>query len=179
MRRPPERLYFDASPLLHSAAAGELEQLGRLVTAAECGTTPAVLDEIRRNNGDAYDTVLKADWLRPLATDSLEFMAAFASWTERMGVKGGHDIGETTLCAYAELHGGTLVIDDKEARRVAAAHGLGVRGTLGLVADACAQGVIAPAEATAFVERLRDAGMRLPFPPGGLLDWCRRLGLLN
>jgi predicted nucleic acid-binding protein len=60
----------------------------------------------------------------------------------------------------ALAHPGTsAVIDDLAARRCAAAHGIGVRGTLGLVLTARRRGAIPSARRV--IEELRDAGMYL------------------
>jgi predicted nucleic acid-binding protein len=51
------------------------------------------------------------------------------------------------------------IVDDLAARRFAAAHGVGVRGTLGLVLIARQRGVIPSARTT--LEQLRRGGMYL------------------
>ncbi|GAA1466898.1 hypothetical protein NE857_14725 [Nocardiopsis exhalans] len=57
-----------------------------------------------------------------------------------MSLKDDHNIGETMLCAYADLQGGTLVMDDRDARKTAERYGLVVCGTMRLIALACARG---------------------------------------
>jgi predicted nucleic acid-binding protein len=89
-----------------------------------------------------------------------------------------HNIGETTLCSYADAHGGTVYMDDKPARKVAERRGLTVRGTAGLVADACCDGTWTPLSASSFMDDLRDAGLRLPFGRGGSEEWAVARGLL-
>ncbi|WP_255429734.1 hypothetical protein [Streptomonospora sp. PA3] len=111
--------------------------------------------------------------------DSLETLAAFGRWGTRMGLTDDHNIGATTLCAYADCRGGTVIMDDRDARRVAEFHGLTVRGTMGLLADACRRSDYTVASASVLADSLRDTGMRLPFPRGGFESWARDAKLLD
>ena len=64
------------------------------------------------------------------------------------------------LLAWAHAHSGTeAIIDDLPARRCAAAHGISVRGTLGLVLAAKKHGRISAARPV--LEDLRRKGMYL------------------
>lgn len=174
-----EPFLFDASPLLHAAKADRLDVLGDLVKSRECLTTQSVLDEVRRNDGDAHALVVRAGWIRTMPTDSLEFLHAYGTWSTRMSLTDDHNIGETMLCAYAELRGGTLVMDDRDARRTAERYGLVVCGTMRLVADACARGDYTLAGASTLADTLRESGMRLPFAKGGFETWARAEKLLG
>ena len=89
-----------------------------------------------------------------------------------------HNIGESTLCTYADVHGGTVYMDDRNARKVAERHGLAVRGTAGLVADACRSGAWTVPSASLFLNGLIAAGLRLPFDTDEFEEWARREGLL-
>ncbi|MEY9213290.1 hypothetical protein [Thermobifida halotolerans] len=142
-------------------------------------TTRAVIDEIGRNHVDARTAVVNASWISVVNGDSLELLVAFSTWSERMGLTDDHNVGETTLCAYAEVNGGTLVLDDRAARKVAERHGLTVRGTVGLIADACRRGRCTVTNASVLVDDLHDTGMRLPFPRGGFESWAREKKLLG
>lgn len=184
MSRPPERLLSDAPPLLDSALADRIDVLGSPVSGSKCLTTTAVVHEIDDKVPEAAELVRSADWLHVVSTgESLEYLARFAAWSSYMGVDGRRHLGETTECAYADLHGGTVVLDDRNARKVAVRRGLRVCGTIRLLADACNEGQIAVVGASALVEALREAHrvvadldipedkrpkqMYLPFPPGG------------
>ncbi|GAA3749000.1 hypothetical protein [Salinactinospora qingdaonensis] len=171
---------FDASPLLHSAKADRLDVLGDLVKGFAPATTRAVLDEIHRNDPQASTAVLRAEWISVVETDSLELLNAVVKWSMRMGLTGdGHNIGETTLCAYADVHGGVLIVDDLDARNVAQKHGLTVRGTVGLIADACRRQDCTVTNASVLADELKDSGMRLPFDKGGFQQWAREEKLLD
>jgi len=68
--------------------------------------------------------------------------------------------GESSVLAWAYAHPGTqAIVDDLPARRCAAAMGIPVRGTLGLVLTAKQRGVISAARP--IVEKLCQAGMYL------------------
>lgn len=170
---------FDASPLLHAAKADRLDVFGDLVRGKECLTTRSVLDEVRRNDADAHEAVLRSPWISTVSTDSLEFLHAFGVWSARMSLQDDHNIGETMLCAYAELRGGTLVMDDRDARNTAKRFGLVVCGTMRLVTDACARGDHTLAGASTLADTLRESGMRLPFAKGGFETWARAEQLLG
>jgi len=173
------RLLFDTPPLLHSAKADRLDVLGDLISGLDAVTTRAVVDEVGSKHAEARAAVLNASWISVVNTDSLELLKAFGAWSERLGATHGYNVGETTLCAYAEVNGGTLVLDDLAARRVAERHGLAVRGTVGLIADACRRGRRTVTNASVLVDDLRATGMRLPFPRGGFESWAREKRLLG
>ena len=68
--------------------------------------------------------------------------------------------GESSVLAWAYTHPGTgAIVDDLAARRCAAALGLPVGGTLGLVLTAKRRGIIPAARPV--VERLRQVGRYL------------------
>jgi predicted nucleic acid-binding protein len=68
--------------------------------------------------------------------------------------------GEAAVLAWAYAHPETeAIVDDLPARRCAAALGIPVRGTLGLVLTAKRRGIIPAARPV--VEQLRQAGMYL------------------
>ncbi|WP_017583611.1 hypothetical protein [Nocardiopsis valliformis] len=174
-----EPFLFDAPPLLHGAKADRLDVIGDLVRGHDCLTTQSVLDEVRRNDPDAHAVVVRAPWVRTVPTDSLEFLGRFDIWSTRISLKDGHNIGETMLCAYADLQGGTLVIDDRDARKVAERYGLVVCGTMRLIADACVRSDLTLAGASSLADTLLESGMRLPFARGGFEAWARRENLLG
>lgn len=89
-------------------------------------------------------------WLEIVAHEPLP--AAIIAWD--LGT------GESAVLAYGAARPGTeLILDDLAARRCAAALGLAVRGTLGLVLTAKKRGVIAAARP--LVDQLIDSGMYL------------------
>ncbi|MFW6639103.1 hypothetical protein ACOALZ_03580 [Nocardiopsis algeriensis] len=171
---------IDASPLLYSARLDRLDVLGSLLEDYTCLTTRAVVDEVERNDpaGEAAKRVRDAQWLGEADTGSLDYLGKFSDWSQRLGMTSNHNIGETTLCAYADLNGGTVYMDDRDARKVAERQGLKVRGTAGLVADACCRGTWTVGSASAFLDDLAGAGLRLPFGKGCFEKWASGQGLL-
>ncbi|MGW5877916.1 hypothetical protein ACWFMI_15375 [Nocardiopsis terrae] len=175
----PAALLFDTPPLLHAAKADRLDVLGDLIRDFTCLTTRAVLDEAGRRHAGARTQIIEAPWISVVEGDSLELMVSFAKWSRLMGLGEGWNTGETTLCAYADVHGGTLILDDKGARKVANGNGLAVRGTVGLIADACKRGGCTVTGASVLVDALHESGMRLPFAKGGFEAWARQKKLLG
>lgn len=180
MNASPRTLLIDASPLLYAARLDRLDVLGSLLEDYECLTTRAIIEEVRRNDadGEAAKRVSSAPWLGRAQTGSLDYLGAFVGWAQRLGMTPEHNIGETELCTYVDLYGGTVYMDDRQARKVAERHGLKVRGTAGLVADTCCRGAWTVSAASSFLDDLRDAGLRLPFAPGGFEEWASKEGLL-
>jgi predicted nucleic acid-binding protein len=112
----------------------------------------AVADEVRA--ASTADVALRAldstPWLVVVPTDPTP--PQVLAWD--LGA------GESSVLAYGVARPGTeLVVDDLAARRCAAALGLAVRGTLGLLLVAKRRGVV-PA-ARPLLQKLLDAGMYL------------------
>ncbi|WDZ92699.1 hypothetical protein [Nocardiopsis sp. HUAS JQ3] len=174
-------LLIDASPLLYAARIDRLDVLGSLLKGYECLTTHSVIEEVERNEEDSevLRRVVSASWLGRARTDSLAYHGRFLAWSQWLKMTHEHNIGETTLCTYADAHGGTVYMDDKPARKVAERRGLAVRGTAGLVADACCAGTWTVTSASSFMDDLIEAELRLPFHKGGFETWAVRQGLLS
>ena len=112
----------------------------------------AVADEIRA--GSTADAAVKAldsmGWLVTVPPEAVP--SDLVAWN--LGP------GESAVVAYGLARPGVeLVVDDLAARRCAAAMGLSVRGTLGLLLVAKRRGIV-PA-ARPLLQQLIDAGMYL------------------
>lgn len=83
------------------------------------------------------------------------------------------------MCAWAELNHATVVIDDGDARKTAAQHGLSVHGSLWVVAQAVRCGRIRLAAANGLVNELIASGARYPCPANGFETWAKRTGLVG
>jgi predicted nucleic acid-binding protein len=140
----------NASPLIYLARAGLLDFL-QLV--AETVVVPAVVtDEIRRRGltDITVQALQNTAWV--VRIDNPPIPRIIQAW----------DLGdgESAVLAWAYTHPGTeAIVDDLAGRRCAAALGIPVRGTLGLVLTAKRRGRIT--DARAVLERLRQAGMYL------------------
>jgi predicted nucleic acid-binding protein len=175
----PRELIFDTSCLAHFALADRLDVLHDLVLDHAGSTTHVVLEELRKGV-DSYPLLadaLQLEWLEIIRLDSLHELARFVEWTKRLGA-GERNLGESSVCAAAELRRAIAIIDDGGARRVAQRYNLEVHGTLWLLASACRAGKLTEIAAGNLVDALRATGMRLPATGSEFGQWARSHGLL-
>jgi predicted nucleic acid-binding protein len=85
--------------------------------------------------------------------DHLEELVALAAWVQRLS-SSEHDGGESTACAWAEVHGALAFIDDRAARIAAQRAGLDVHGTAWVIAQAVNYGQQTPSGTTALLDTL-------------------------
>lgn len=117
---------------------------------------------------------LAAQWLEIVHVDELDELRALLKWAQIMGA-GEHHMGEATVCAWADVHGGVPLIDDRDAKRVAVANGLDAHGTLWLFAEAVNAGRCTLASVSGLVNVLVDHGARYPakIRTAGFEAWAR------
>ncbi|MGF1651717.1 MAG: hypothetical protein ACFCUP_00150 [Actinomycetales bacterium] len=168
-------LAWDATALVHAVACDRLDVLGDLAAGPveeswRNVTTTAVWSEVR-------DADRPPGWLEVVHVDDLPELQALFRWQARLS-SGVRDLGETTVPAWADVHGATAIIDDTQARRVAARHGAAVHGSLWVVAQAVRAGRCSATSASAFVDVMGRSGFRLPFPTGDFVEWAKASGLL-
>lgn len=140
----------NASPLIYLSASDHLELLR--LAGAPVAVPEAVSREVQEWGQDdpAAQALKTTPWLTIVPDPAPA--ASVLAWD--LGA------GESAVIAWALAHPGTsAIIDDLAARRCAAAHGIAVRGTLGLVLIARRRGAIPSARQV--IEELRDAGMYL------------------
>lgn len=139
----------NASPLIVLAKAGFLDLLKGEDTSVLVPS--AVAAEIRAHHADeAVRAIDGLPWLR--VVESPATPPLILAWD--LGS------GESAVLAWAHSHPGSVaVLDDLDARRCAAALGIVVRGTLGLVLRARRRGSIPAARPV--MERLRQVGLFL------------------
>jgi predicted nucleic acid-binding protein len=145
-----ERPAVNASPLIFLSQAGLLDMLR--LEAAEIVVPQSVAQEIQRKGPDdiTVQAIESASWLTVI--EVLPIPDTIRAWD--LGE------GESAVLAWGHVNPGTvIIIDDLPARRCAAAHGIPVRGTLGLVLLAKKRGLIP--EARPVLENLRQSGMYL------------------
>ncbi|MBQ0985202.1 hypothetical protein KBZ10_11860 [Streptomyces sp. F63] len=170
---------LDATLLNHSARADNIDLLGDYLKEFECWTTDVVLDELRAGlplHG-SLRRALEAEWLSADPLDSLDALRAYTEWVRRVGASDGRHEGEASVFACAALRHGVAITDDREALRVAAAHGLEAHGTLWLLALLVREGAMTVAAAESFVEALVLEEARLPCRGSDFANWCARHGL--
>lgn len=145
-----ERPAVNASPLIFLSKADLLTLLQ--LAGEEIVVPTAVAVEIQRRG--ATDPTVQAlastSWL--VIVDTPPVPGLIQAWD--LGA------GESAVLAWAHMYPGTeAIVDDLAARRCAAALGIPVRGTLGLVLTAKKRGVIPVARPV--LETLRQSGMYL------------------
>ncbi|HKP85301.1 MAG TPA: DUF3368 domain-containing protein [Blastocatellia bacterium] len=146
----PERAAVNASPLIFLAQAGLIDLLK--LAGDEIVVPVTVAEEIqRRGQSDiTAQAIEKTNWL--IITTTPAVPSSIQAW----GLGGG----ESAVLAWAYAHPGSeAIIDDLAGRRCAAAFGIPVRGTLGLVLVAKQRNKIPSARPV--LEALRQSGMYL------------------
>lgn len=168
-------LVWDASALHHAARADRLDVFGDLAKSYDNVTTAAVLEELAGHG--LSEAVLRADWLRIVHVDGLKELSALVGWVGRLSA-GAHHRGEATVCAWADVHGATAVIDDGDARRTAGVAGLEVHGSLWVLAAGVRGGALSEPAADGLVATLVRDGARYPLHGDAFSSWARARGLM-
>ncbi len=172
-------LVWDASALHYPAQADRLDVLCELASGDaqqpwQHVTTAAVLDELSANGLNLSDL----DWLDVVHVDGLDELQALMTWMQRVGAATGHNRGEATVFAWAEVHDAIAIIDDKSARRAAQQYRLEAHGTLWVLAKAVEHGRTPIDSASNLADTLLKHGARYPFEVGGFRRWATEQKLL-
>ena len=122
--------------------------------------------------------VLTADWLEPVELSEVNELAAFARYKTQLGGGPTKNTGEAAVLAWARIHGGVAIIDERAASRIAQRDHILVHGSLWLVVQGVRQGELNRSAAETLVDELRATGMRLPTDGRGLFAWAYEQGLL-
>ena len=80
--------------------------------------------------------------------------------------------------AWAAIHGGVAIIDERAASRIAQRDGIPVHHSLWLVVQGVRRSVFDRSMAETLVDELRATDMRLPTDGKGLFTWAYEQGLL-
>lgn len=145
-----ERPAVNTSPLIFLSKAGLLDLLK--LAGEEVVVPETVAAEIQRRGmtDPTVQAIERTSWLIVVETPPAPNL--IQSWD--LGP------GESSVLAWAHAYPGTeAIVDDLAARRCAAALGIPVRGTLGLVLTAKRRGTIPAARPV--LEKLRQTGMYL------------------
>jgi predicted nucleic acid-binding protein len=172
------KLVFDSSVLSCFARADLLDLLEQLTRKHERLVPRAVLGEIK--NGVAkypqLEAIEECTWLKVVAVDSLEELVAFAEYARRLDA-GLRNIGESSVLAWAEVHGGVALIDDQDAVQCAKERSVRVSRTLAIVATGLATKLLDEARAADVVQALIErGGARFPCDGSGFVTWVRTSG---
>lgn len=173
-------LIFDNTPLSHFARAGRLSTLEAIVHPYRCMTPVEVRNEILAGVAALPDLadVLTAEWLEPVELSDVRELSAFARYKTQLGGGSKENTGEAAVLAWARVHGGVAIIDERAGSRMAQQDGIVTYGSLWLVVQGVRQGVMQRPAAEQLVDELRATDMRLPTDGGGLFAWAYEQGLL-
>lgn len=142
----------DTSPLLYLARLGLLDLLPPLYGSVTVPTT--VWRELTEYRPDAPGVaeLLGATWITVDASADLD--------ARLPALEAEIDPGEAAAITLALLlHAELVLVDDRDGRDVAVAHGLAVRGTLGVLTTARERGLLAALRPV--LDDLRAAGFRV------------------
>ncbi|GAB2676588.1 hypothetical protein GCM10027271_41900 [Saccharopolyspora gloriosae] len=179
MGATPGVLVFDTGPLSHFAQQGWLGIL-RVVVGDRTAVIPdTVVDELRAGAEQRVHLklVLDAVWLEHRALTGPDELSEFARFAEMLAAK-GRNLGECGVLAYAKANGATAVIDDGPPRKLARAHQVACKGTLGFLCEALHDGLLSIDLISAVADHLLESEYRLPFSTGGFRRWAHEQGLI-
>lgn len=172
-------LVWDASALHHAARADRLDVLRDLACSERQRPwrhvmTAAVRDELSSHGFDSADL----GWLDVVHVDGITELQCLVTWMQRVGATDHRNRGEATVFAWADAHGGIVVVDDRSARRAAQRHGLEAHGTLWIMAKGVEHGHATIDSPSSLADTLLKHGARYPFEIGGFRRWASCQGLL-
>ena len=122
--------------------------------------------------------VLTAGWLEAVELSEVHELAAFARYKTQLGGGSKENTGEAAVLAWASVHGGVAIIDERAASRLAQRDGTVSHGSLWLVVEGIRHGELERRAAEQLVDELRATDMRLPIDGRGLFAWAYEQGLL-
>lgn len=173
-------LVFDNTPLSHFARAGRLDVLEKLVAPYRCITPAEVTAEIHVGfvEHPSLGKVLAVPWLETVELIEVEDVVAFARYKSELGGGPEKNNGEAAVLAWASIHSGIALIDERAGTRIAQRDGIEVHGTLWLVANAVRSEKMERHDAERIVDDLIATEMTLPCDGAGFFAWAYREGLL-
>ena len=173
-------LVFDNTPLSHFARAGRMSTLEAIVSPYRCVTPVEVRNEVHAGIAKMPDLadVLTARWLEAVELTDIHELAAFARYKSQLGGGPKENTGEAAVLAWAAVHGGVAIIDERAANRIAQRDDIAAHGSLWLVVKGFRQGKIGRSAAETLVDELRATDMRIPIDGRRLFVWAYEQGLL-
>jgi predicted nucleic acid-binding protein len=173
-------LVFDNTPLSHFARAGALPVLENITAAFQRIAPAEVIQELIR--GISMHPTLAAavslPWMNIVELTAVPEIVAFARYKAELGGGVERNNGEAAVLAWASVHGGTVIIDERAGTRAARRDNIKVHGTLWFVTNAIRSGKLSEAEAITIIDQLAATDMALPTDGAGFLAWAHTEGLL-
>lgn len=147
------RVIVNATPLVAFALLERLDLLHRMFDEVIVPATVYAETVTQAANRPGATTIARADWLQVVS-------AKVVPTIEPMLL--GLDAGEIEVLLLAhDMHPDWVLIDERQARRVARVMGLPVKGTLGVLLAAALAGWLSKEEAIAALQKLTDSGIRI------------------
>ena len=173
-------LIFDNTPLSHFARAGTLSALHNLAAGHRCVVPAEVVKELIAGIPihPAIGAATNQPWLEIVELTEIEEVVSFARYKAELGGGVDHNNGESAVLAWAHVHGGTAIIDERAGTRAARRDGIDVHGTTWLIVNALRDNKISRSAAITMVDQLRATDMALPTDGAGFLAWAYENGLL-
>lgn len=173
-------LVFDNTALSHFARAGQLSVLQRLVADDRCVMPAEVTRELVAGIADhpALARAIGMDWIEIVELIDIHEVIAFAGYKAEFGGGPNRNNGEAAVLAWASVHDGTAIIDERAATRAARRDNIEVHGTMWLIANGVRDGILERDVAERMVDDLAATDMKLPVDGAGFFAWAYTEGLL-
>ncbi len=173
-------LVVDNTPLSHFARAGSLSALQGLTAGHRCVAPAEVIKELMAGVTihPAIGAAINLPWLEIVELTEIPEVVAFARYKAELGGGIKRNSGESAVLAWAHVHGGTAIIDERAGTRAARRDNIAVHGTLWLITNALRANKITRAVATTMVDQLAATDMALPTDGAGFMQWAYEEGLL-
>jgi predicted nucleic acid-binding protein len=173
-------LIFDNTPLSHFARAGVLPVLENITATFRCVAPAQVIQELIHGipMHPALAAAVSLPWMNIVELAGDPEIVAFAKYKAELGGGIERNNGEAAVLAWASIHGGTVLIDERAGRRAARRDNIEVHGTLWLVTNALRSGKLSESDAITIIDLLAATGMALPTDGTGFIAWARTEGLL-
>jgi predicted nucleic acid-binding protein len=174
-------LVFDNTVLSHFARAEALDVLESLTVSYDRVTVDEVVKELVRGAPEhpALAKAIALPWLEIKELSAVEELVAFARYKTELGGGIERNTGEAAVLAWAHVHQGTAIIDERAGTRAAKRDGTEVHGTLWLITNGVAAGKLTREAAERMVDDLAATGMKLPVDGAGLFAWAYAEGLIT
>jgi len=173
-------LVFDNTPLSHFVRAGALSVLESLTSGHRCVAPAEVIKELLSgiSQHPALAAAVNLPWIEIVELVEIEEIVAFARYKAELGGGVARNNGEAAVLAWASVHGGTTIIDERAGTRAARRDNIAVHGTLWLITNAFRYGKLTKPAAMRMVDQLAATDMALPTDGAGFIAWAHEEGLL-
>jgi len=173
-------LIFDNTPLSHFARASALPVLESITSGFRCIAPAEVVQELISgvSKHPALAAAVSLSWIEIVELVEVEEIVAFARYKAELGGGIERNNGDAAVLAWASVHGGTVVMDERAGTRSARRDHITVHGTLWLITNAIRASKLSNPEAVRMVDQLAATDMALPTDGAGFLAWAYQEGLL-